>query len=239
MRTGRRTVMSGVLVGALAGLASAGTFSFAADTNQDGPNLQGGPTTADTSLVRDGGTQNGDGIVQIDFRFDPDEDGPAAPVVIPSRLVMLAESTSYSKSSFAGMWIHSYTLGGSYEFRRLSDDAMVFSAKFAKALWTTVSSSEFSWGQTATIQSADSTDPAIQFLAGPVLPALDLSTSEDFAFTLTSLVSASGGDVGINASGAPLSFWRSEASWSAQAVPAPGALVLTGAAGGLMLRRRR
>lgn len=238
MRTGNRAAVGAGLVGVLAGIASAGTFSFAADANQDGPVLQGGPTTANTSFVRDGATQNSDGSVQIDFRWDPDEDGPLGPLVIPSRLVLQAESKIYTKTNFAGMWIHSYTFGGSYEFRRLSDDAVVFSATFSNALWTSVSSSEFAWGQTATLQSSDTTDGGITFLAGPALPALDLSQSEDFAFTLTNLTSLGGGAVGINASGAPLAFWKSEASWSAQAIPAPGAVVLT-MVGGLVAGRRR
>lgn len=239
MRTGNRTAVGAVVIGVLAGMSSAGTFSFAADSNQDGPVLQGGPTTANTSLVRDGAPQNTDGTVQVDFRWDPDEDGPLGPVVIPSRLSLLAESKAYSKTNFAGVWIHTYTFGGSYEFRRLSDDALVFSSTFANAVWTTVSNSEFAWGQTATIQSSDTTDPTITFTAGPALPPVDLSQSEDFAFTLTNLQSIGGGTVGISGNGAPLAFWRSEASWSAQAVPAPGAVLLTAVGGGLALSRRR
>ncbi len=232
------TTAASVLVGAC-GVAWADTFSFAADSNLDGPILRGEPTTANTSKILDGSPLNLDGTVIVDFRWDPDEDGPLNPVTIESQFDLLAESTNYSKANFSGIWIHTYTFGGSYEFRRTSDNVLVFSATFAKAVFTTVSAGEFSWGQTASIQSSDSTDPTITFTPGPALGPLDLSQSEDFAFTLTNLRTGAGGQVGVNGSGAPTDTWRSEASWSAQAIPAPGATVLSLIGAGLAVGRRK
>ncbi|MBL8964759.1 MAG: hypothetical protein KF787_11390 [Phycisphaeraceae bacterium] len=225
---------------AIAGAAQASTFSFAADSNFDGPILQGGPTTSNTSLIRDGSSQNSDGAVQVNFTWDPDGDGPGGSVVIPSRLELLASSTLYSKTNVAGIWIHTYTFQGSYEFRQQSDNVLVMAVQFGSAVWTSVSASEFTWGSTATLQSSEQIDGSIAFASGAPLGFIDLSSSENFAFTLTDLRSLNGGGlVEIESDGTPRSLWKAEASWSAQAVPAPGAMALTLIAGSLVLRRKR
>lgn len=238
MRVGYRSLFGSGVVLAIAGMAQASTFSFAADTNFDGPILQGGPTTANTSLIRDGSTQNSDGTVQVNFTWDPDGDGPGGSVVIPSKLELLADSTSYSKINVGGIWIHTYVFKGSYEFRQQSDNAMLMSVAFNSGVWTSASASEFAWGSTATLQCSEGIDGSLSFTAGAPLGFIDLSSSENFAFTLTDIRTLNGGGpVPIGADGTPQAFWKSEASWSAQAVPAPGAMALTLLAGGLVLRR--
>ncbi|MCG3123342.1 MAG: hypothetical protein GIKADHBN_01758 [Phycisphaerales bacterium] len=234
-----RFILTAVSLSLAAGAASAGTFSFAADANEDGPNLQGAPTTANTFTIADGSTKNFDGSVQVDFKWDPDEDGPAGAVTIPAYLTLNAESKSYSKLGFGGTWIHTYSVAGTYNFRQISDGTLIFTAAFSNAVWTSVSADEFRWGQTASLQSSDTTDSGISFTAGPALGAIDLSFSEDFTFSLSALSAVGGGTVGLAADGTPTSSWVSEASWSAQAVPAPGAVVLAGLGGLLCARRRR
>jgi hypothetical protein len=238
MRSGIRVATGGILTGLLAGAASAGTFSFASDDNADGPVLQGVSSQTGSSLMTDGASLNLDNGVQVDFAYDIDENAASAAIKVPAIFTMSAQSISYSKSNFGGVWIHTYAFAGSYEFHRQSDGALIFSAGFKNAVWTSVSGSEFAWGQTATLQSSDDIDAAISFVAGPVINGIDLSASEDFVFTLSNLRSNTGGAVGVNAQGTPQVAWSSEASWSAQAVPAPGAVVLA-AAGGLIAGRRR
>ena len=222
-----------------AGAANADFFSFASGGNPDGPTFRGGPGSVPFGVISDGSSLDLGGSVTVDFLWDQDEDGPGAAVVIPSTFTLTATSGTYQTTSFAGQVIHNFTMSGNYTFRRQSDNAVVMTVNFANALFTSWSTSTAELGQTATLISNIDVDPTLTFTAGPALGSAAFTQSPDFAFTLTALRDNNGGRAGTTPNGGFAEAWRSEGSWSAQAIPAPGALALAGIAMVSVARRRR
>ena len=79
---------------------------------------------------------------------------------------------------------------------------------------------------------------ALTFATFGALSDIDVSQLRDFAFSLSNVRLANGNRVPVE-QGALGTPWKAEASFSAHAVPAPGAITLAGLGGLVMARRRR
>lgn len=219
----------------LAGSAQASFFSFSSDRNTDGPTF----SSLSGKSVSDGRPFDVTGKVTIDFMYDADENGPGAATIIPASFEFDATATSYAVTPFAGSFIHSWTLAGTYKFTELTTGTTFFSAAFGNALMTNFSDSSTLLSLSGSILSNKPADGSLAFATAGALAGVDVSGGQDFSFSLSAFRSAAnGGRVGVAADGSFLSQWKSEGSWSAHAVPAPGALALIGL-GGLMLAKRK
>lgn len=215
--------------------AQATTFSFSSDRNTDGPTL----ASLQSGSVIDGRPFDLGGQVVVDFFYDLDENGPGGAGVIPAAFEFSAAIKSYTVTSVAGNFLHSWTLEGQYKFIELTTGQTFFTATFANALMSNFSDSAALLSKSGSMQSNLAADAALAFTTGGALAGLDVTGLPDFGFTMTALRSAAnGGRVAVAADGRFLSPWKSESSWSARAVPAPGALALVGL-GGLLLARGR
>lgn len=225
---------------ALAGAAHADFFSFASDMNPNGPTFSGPPTLPPgIGFFTDGQHMNIDHMVMVDLLWDADEDGPGGPVAIPAMFSFRANFNTYNMFPVAGSFVHAYTANGFADFVDPQTFERILRINFNNALFTSWSNSPGLWGETATLQDHEGTDPNIVFLTGGPLAGRDLSMSEDFGFTLTAMETMDGGRVPIAPDGSILDTWMSEGSFSAHATPAPGALALAALGAVSVLRRRR
>lgn len=218
-----------------AATASATTFSFSSDRNTDGPTL----ASLQAGSVIDGRPFDLGGQVIVDFFYDADEGGPGGPAVIPASFEFDAVITNYTAVPVGGNFLHSWTLEGQYKFTELTTGQTFFTATFASALMSNFSDSATLLSKSGSMQSSKPADSALVFATGGALTGLDVTALQDFAFSMSALRSAAnGGRVAIGADGRFLSPWKSESSWSARAVPAPGAAALL-ALGGVFVGRRK
>ena len=232
-----KVISIAVVLGA-ATVAHADYFSFASDSNPDGPTFLGGRQVL--SRFRDALPVDPTGIT-VGFLWDADENGPNPAILIPSSFRFQADFTGHSVQNVLGVFINSYTATGFYEYRTLNPaSALVLRVEFSSAVFTSVSSSANTWGATATLQDQSRTDGSLRFIAGNALPGADYSNAPgDFAFTLTNLRNNAGGSIQLNTEGNPNAEWRSEGSWSAHVTPAPGSMALLGIGSLVATRRRR
>lgn len=215
---------------ALTGAAQAGFFSFASDTNPDGPTF-----AAMTMQIADGRAFDTSGAVTVNLMYDADDDGPTGPVVIPAEFTFQASLTSHSVTPFGGQFIHAWTLQGFYRLRGADS---ILTADFRNAALVSWSDSASVMGASASIIGNFATDPSLRFDAAGSLGSAPVG-DPNFAFTLTHIRNDAGGRVALGAGGVFADTWRSEGSWSAQTIPATGSLALLGASAGLIRRRRR
>lgn len=238
----RNCMALALIVGLGASVAHADFFSFASDLNPDGPTLSGPPgMPPGLGGVFDAAALNPDNAVTVNLLWDADEDGPGAATSISALFVMQMNFTSYTAFPIGGNFLHSYTGGGFFDFVNPASGASILRVQFENALFSSWSPTPLAWGPTATIQTSYATDPTLTFIPGPTGPLAgrDLSTSEEFAFTLTALRALGGGAVPVAQGGMVMAPWASESSWSARAIPAPGTLMLALAGLGVLARRRR
>lgn len=221
-------------------LANADTFSFASDSNSDGP-IFAGPATTPPGIgaFTDGGALNLNQTVGVNFLFDADEDGPGAATSIPAIFTFSATFLSYTAIPVGGAFLHTYTANGFIQFSEAGSGASILRINYNNALFASWSDSATTLGETASLQDHEGVDPGISFIPGAALAGRLLNESEDFAFDLTNLRTADGGRVNVGPNGAPQNGWRSDGSFSAQAIPTPGTVALAGLAAGLLFRRRR
>lgn len=233
----RALIASGALA-ALAGSASAGILSFAANDNFDGPEFRASSATT----IADGRTLDLSGAVLVNLTYDPDGDGALPPLpVIHSELRVIALTRDYSLTPFAGQFIHSWRMDGTAQFLNPVDSTLVLAITFANALFTSQSATPGFLGTSATLQGNIASDPALTFTTGPTSPlnAGDFSAQQDFAFSLSDLRKISGtGRPAVSSSGEFPDLWRAESSFVASGVPTPGAFALL-TIGGLVASRRR
>lgn len=223
-------------VGAIAlaaGAAQAALFSFASDRNPDGPTFSG----LASSVITDGGPQDANGAVTVSFLVDRDDDGPGVAQVIEGRFEFNAVITAYSVVGFSGQFNHQFALDGSMSIIDTATNLPVFVAAFDNALFSSWSNSQASLGRSAQMQDSDESDLGLSFATFGALADIDVSAQRDFGFSLSNVRLANGNRVPVN-QGALGTPWRAEGSFSAHAVPTPGALAL-GALGGLVMARRR
>jgi len=229
-----KTFMTAVGAFALAaGAANAALFSFASDRNADGPTFSGLAPAA----ITDGRPQDGDGAVTVTFLVDRDDDGPGVAQSIAARFEYDAVVTGYQVAAFGGQFSHQFTLDGSFSIIDASTNLPIFVASFDNAFFSSWSNLQASLGRSAQMQDNDDSDAGLTFATFGTLADIDVSQSRDFGFSLSNVRLANGNRVPIggNGLGTP---WRAEGSFSAHAVPAPGAIALA-AMGGLVIARRR
>lgn len=228
-------LLSAAVAVVLAGsAANAGFFSFASDSNGNGPSFQGREFG-----IRDGAPSDLDTSVNVIFRYDADEDGPAPSIDVPARFSMIGTLRDYGRLPFSTLSIHSYLMAGSYQFNSIATGELLLRVDFNRAVFTSVSNSADRWGMTANFSADERNDPTLTFTPGAALAAANLTQLENFDFTLTAIRVPPGNETPtVGALGAALQPWISEGSWSARAVPTPGALAL-GAMGLVTARRRR
>lgn len=218
---------------ALSGVAQAGFFSFASDTNPDGPTF----SSASPGQVREGAPLDLSGAVRVDLLYDADEHGPGGSTTITSTFAFTAVTLNYTVIPMGGQFIHAWRLQGNYQFID-AGGTTVLDAAFSHAVLISWSDSASLLGTSASIQDNADTDPLLTFTMGGALAGAP-TQSPNFAFSLSGLTTLTGGRVPVNPAGAFGANWKSEGSWSAQAIPTPASLTLLGGAAAASRRRRR
>ncbi|MFA6046187.1 MAG: hypothetical protein WC718_14480 [Phycisphaerales bacterium] len=232
--------LSVALLASLAGTAKADFFSFASDRNGQGPIFQGvGATPPASGGINDASALNPGNRVNTQLLWDADQNGPNPAVVIPAYFTFQASLSNPAVAPIGGGFLESWTATGQYEFRDPANNAVILRVQFNNAAFVSFSDSQGLLGETATLQSSGATDSGLTFTGFGPLAGRDFSTLRTQSFTLTALRGAQGGRAPINQGGFILPGWVSEGSWSASAVPAPGALALGGLGGLLIFRRER
>lgn len=222
------------------------TFSFASDTNNDGPTFFGGPLPGGpVNGLSDGAAFDSSGAVIVNLMVDPNGDLPGGGSAFNSVFDFDGVSTGYSVGAFAGGFVHVWSFSGSFTFTDTGTGLEVLRIDFTNALFTSFSSDQFELGPSATLQANAATDAGLSFtpgmpLAGLGITAADLSAQEGFAFGLTNLRSiVPGMPLHLGQGGSWFHPWIAEGSFSASAVPGPAAAALLGAAALIGRRRRR
>lgn len=200
-------------------------FSFASETNVDGPNFYGIPGIT----LLDGAPFNPDGLVNVRMLIQPFCDG--GPLFVrPVNMFIDSIHWSYMQAPFVGNIKHNWALRGSVVFIDGVTGALFLQIDFETALLTSWSPFVANMGQTATLQDSEGTDPNIRFTPGPELnnimamagfPPNMLHRNEDFAFTLTNIREVGGSApffVPLDpATGEWLKEWLADGSFSATA----------------------
>jgi len=218
-----------------AGSSHAALFSFASDRNQDGPTF----SALAVNAVSDGRALDANGAITIDFLADRDNDGPGAAQSVASEFEFAANITGYQMVAFGGQFIHNFTISGAFSVIDAGTEAVIFQATFNNALFSSWSNSANQLGRSGQIQANDQADPSLSFSTGGVLADIDVSQQRDFAFSLSNVQLANGNRVPVTANGISTVPWSAEGSFSASAIPAPGALALAGLGMIATARRRR
>lgn len=167
-------------------------FSFASETNTDGPNFHGLPP----NNLLDGAAFNPDGRVNLRMLIQPFCDGgPLFGRAVD--LKMQSQHWAYLPVPFvAGNTAHEWALKGQIVFIDAATGGLFLQIDFSSALLTSWSPANGAMGATATLQDSERTDPNILFTPGPELinimaiagfPPGNLNFGEDFAFTLTNI----------------------------------------------------
>lgn len=224
-------------VTALAAGAHADTFSAFSDRNPDGPTV-GALFDVPSLAFRDGAPFDGDGIVRFGLDYDLNGNLPGGEGSVNTRFSLEARLSSYQRVTLGAVVFHTYRASGVMRFISESTGNNVLAASFENAAFSSISNESGAWGQTATLV-ADDTFGSLLFQAGDVLAGRTLTQSRDLTLNLANVRGASGGRVLINTAGAALASWMAEASFTAHAVPTPGAAVALGLGGLVALRRRR
>jgi hypothetical protein len=224
-------------------------FSFASDSNNDGPTFAGERHDMLGNELFDAAGHDAGGSVMVGLFVDANGDDPGGGSVFDAIFDFEAVTTGYSVSSFAGGFVHQWSMEGFFSFTETGTGLEVLRISFANALFTSFSNDQFALGQTATIQTSISVDSSLSFDAGEPLAGLGitdaaLSERQGFAFTLTNLRSPEfpGQVLHLFENGDFTHHWVSEGSFSASAVPGPGSWAIGAIglfAGGCGSRRRR
>ncbi|MBI1191531.1 MAG: hypothetical protein GC200_12720 [Tepidisphaera sp.] len=233
-------IVSAAALSALTGIANADFFSFASDIAGASPTFQGVPTDPPGSGgIADAGPLSPSGRVNTMLLWDPDNDGPQPAMAFASYMTFQAGLSQPLLTPFAGGFIQSWVANGQYEFHDAANDSLILRVTFSNAAFISFTDNPNFLGSSATLQSSEVTDGGLTFTGFGPLAGRNLSGPRSQAFTLTALRGPNGQRAGVAQGGFVLPGWVSEGSWSANAVPAPGALALGGLGGLLVFRRSR
>jgi len=219
--------------------AASVTFSFASDSHLQGPVFMGDQVAGQNQLTNFAPLNN------LTLLVDPDNTVPGGVTSFDASFNFSASTSAYQSSSFGGVTVHQWVLNGSFQFVDTISNLDILTVNFNQAIMTNVSSSGSSLGSSATLQSSFDVDPGLTFTAGAALNLIgitsaDISSMQDFAFTLTSIREHLTNNLPVLGAGGDWTMpWTSEASFSATAVPVPGVLALFAMAGLTCSRRRR
>lgn len=193
-------------------------FSFASDSNADGPTFLATPL----NLLNDASAVDPSGAVVVNLLIQPFCNvGPLS--VVPVEMLFVAELGPYGPLAFLGNSSNNWGARGMVQFIDLAG-TLVLEIHFDLALLTSWSVGPNILGPTAVLQDSEFLDPNIVFLPGPVLsnimaaagfPPGQLGIGENFAFTLTNIQPPVGVPLGpIGEFNVP---WVAEGSFSASA----------------------
>jgi len=231
----RQAILGSALLACLAGSANAAIFSFASANNGDGPTF----SALTINSLSDGRTLDANGVVTLNFLADRDGSGPGAAQSIVSEFRFTASVSGYSVFNFGGQFVHNFSLSGSFSILDLSTNQPIFQSTFSNAVMSSLSNSSTLLSRSATIQANDESDPGLTFTTSGALGDIDVSQQRDFSFALSNLQMTSGARVPVNAGGITQAPWTADASFTASAIPGPGALALMGLGTLIGARRRR
>lgn len=223
-----------VLAGATS--AQAGIFSFASDNDHQSFTFSGfGASVTDAQDSND----------PFELLLD-DANGPNNPLSYMVEFdADFAIRHVMSVNLGGGLFVHNYSLNGTFDFIDGSGNPLLSATVQNGAL--TALGGQSTWLSSASILGADGEGASVTYTwFGPDLPSYGVFTGQsidpdDAAFTLTFLQSDGGAGVRLGSDLLPALDWVSEGSYSgsAQFVPAPGAVSLLAGAGLLAMRRRR
>jgi hypothetical protein len=206
--------------------ASAVTFSFASDDNDDGPTFVGNSGGSMPDDINEASAFTLDGVVNVDLMVDVNQDTAGGVTVFKARLFFAGRISNYGLQARGAGWVHSWDVEGEFLFADAGTGQPIFSVIFDNGLLTSASSNIVALGDTATLQTSEGVDPGILFTTYTPLHAigilnLHVQRSEDFAFTFTNLraTPARGGGPARIDHGQFLGDWISEGSFSAHARP--------------------
>jgi len=202
--------------------AAAVTFSFASDDNHDGPTLRGNSGGSMPDDLNEAASFSLDSTVDVDLIVDLNDDAAGGLVTFQAELEVAAAIRSYSVAARGANYVQQWDLDGVIAFRHAGTGQLLLTITFDNALFTSLSPSIGSLGETASLQGSEGTDPVIRFRTFPLLQGIGVndgavSASEDFAFTMTRIRRTPGGGLPYLDHGLFLSNWISEGSFSAHA----------------------
>lgn len=225
------------------------TFSFASDSNNDGPTFFGhGTTGSPTNVLTDAAAFDNSGQVVVGLMVDTNGDAPGGGTTFNSLFSFTGATTNYAATPFAGGFLHSWSMSGTFSFTDTGSGLQVLAINFTNAVFTSFSASASTLGTTAALQDSEALDTPLTFVPGAPLIGLGinaaaLASNEGFSFALANIRSAptAGAPLTIGTNGAWLQQWVSEGSFAAaaQAIPGPGSLALLGFGMLASCRRRR
>jgi len=217
-----RVVSMLALAAILAAPAGAVTFSFASDDNHDGPTFQGNSGGSMPDDLSEGSALSVDSLVNVDLMVDVNDDKVGGVVIYQAVMTFGGSIDNITSVARGAGWVHTWDVSdGAIDFTQLGTGTPILSIVFDSAILTTYSPTIFNTGETLTLQTSADVDSAIAFITYPILQGigvgpLQVSASEDFAFTFTHARKPAGGLPVIH-HGVFLGDWISEGSFSAHA----------------------
>lgn len=215
-----------LLAALLALPASAVTFSFASDDNDDGPTFVGNSGGSLPDDLNEASAFSLDGSVDVTLLVDVNEDAAGGVTAFKTRLFFAGRISNYGLRARGAGWVHTWDVEGEYLFVDAASGAPILAVVFGNGLLSTASGNIAALGDSASLQTSEAVDPAISFKTFTPLHAIgvfdfNVRRSENFAFTLTHLRAspARGGGPARIDHGQFLGDWLAEGSYSAHARP--------------------
>jgi hypothetical protein len=231
-----RTIACIAAVALAAGTAHGAFFSFASGTASGAWtfNSQGGATFG-----------SGLGQTPVTLLID-DRNGMLPTLEVSSRFLSSITLTHVASVPLGGgNFAHTYLANGGFSFVDTAAGTPLLTTEFTDALFT-ARGGQGAWGTTASLQG----DSGVSMVwSGANLPGYGLApgalAQPSFAFGMAALNSSGAIPYNFEQPGRTLSnslpagAWFAESSFTAAAIPAPGAIGLLGTGGVLLARRRR
>lgn len=214
--------------------AQSALISFAAGSNPNDPTLvsQFDAGSKITSILDRGPTM-------LNLLTHPD-DGSASPVTSPVALLLTFSMTHITSNQIMpGLWAHTFSVSGSFEFRDQVTDDLLYRGTAGESggvfvgLGTATKINSGGIGDFNTTYDIGPAGEAIVGFGGTQLPG-------DFGFTLTDINNGAGATLIFeNGSVVGIEDFFAHSSFSGSFIPTPGALALAMMSGVMAIRRRR